>query len=762
MRHFALCVLVLGIGIALGCGKKPAPAPAGGGGDGGGGPPDDPAAARNALFAKLKSNNQEAKRNAAEDLSWLAEDDAEVLPALVELLKDKGTAGAGRTLANQINSTREAAAFTLLRCGKKGESVLKEKGLPVLRDGLNDPSAVVREHTAYTVGQLGVIGKPLAPDVQKLCTDKDANIRGVAFDTLRIIGVADPVAMSKLLKHDNEEVVRLAAELIALIPEMPEAAVAPLTEALASENSNVRAAAAEGLAIAGPKAAPAAQLLADTIRKSYPAEYDPKTAQLAGPEAAYWKALGRAGESAVGPTAKLLEHTNVLVRSLAARTLGEIGPPAKSATEALKKALGDRFVNVAVEAAVALCRLGEGKDDAVNLVKRALDAPNEGVAAAAIEGITRMGKAGKPLVPLALAKLTDLNPNTRYAAVWLVGRLDPTEATKAAAEVGKLATDAEPEIRRMVAWVLEKLGPGAAPAAEALGKALPDEKEVDIRDQYVEALVAMGPGAKPALPGLLPLVSEKGLPVQLRVKAANAVAVADPASPEVAGAIVKAAADGDQTVRAGAAAALGKLDPLPPDALNTLVKMAKGDGKNAPRVAALRAMAAAGPRAKPAKAELDAIANGPQPGLALWAKVALAAIDGDVGKSASVVRAALNEKNAPARSAAAESLLLVGPKLDDLPALMKLLKDVSGTTKAAAATAVGLLGAPAKDAVPHLVRLLDDREAEVRVAAADALGRIGPDSLPALPKLKELTRDRFDTSGTRLAAQRAIERIEKK
>src|SRR5262249_14126863 len=139
MRHFAFVLLLLGLSFTIGCGKKSAPRPAnnGGGDGGGGGGAPDPAAERNALVAKLKSNNQEVKRNAAEDLSWLAEDDAEVLSVLVELLKDKGTAGAGRTLTNQINSTREAAAFTLLRCGKKGRAILNEKGLPVLREGLS-------------------------------------------------------------------------------------------------------------------------------------------------------------------------------------------------------------------------------------------------------------------------------------------------------------------------------------------------------------------------------------------------------------------------------------------------------------------------------------------------------------------------------------------------------------------------------------------------------------------------------------------------
>ena len=303
---------------------------------------------------------------------------------------------------------------------------------------------------------------------------------------------------------------------------------------------------------------------------------------------------------------------------IAARTLGDIGPPAKAAKDALKKALADPITNVAVEAAVTLCKLGEATDDAVARVKLAIDAPADTVAGLAIEGISRMGDAGKPLVPLALAKMGDANPNTRAAAVGLVALLPPAEATKAAAEVGKRATDEFPEIRRYAGRVLEQIGPAGAPAADALGKALKTEKEDDIRAQFVEALVAMGPGAKPALPGLLPLVAEKGLTTALRAKAAVAVAVADPTSPEVSAALVKAAGDPELDIRAAVADALGRLDPLPPAALDTLVRMAKTDAKNGPRVAALRALAAAGPRAKAASPDLDAIATGPQPGLALW------------------------------------------------------------------------------------------------------------------------------------------------
>jgi HEAT repeat protein len=759
MRHTALlALLVLLFALAAGCGKKAAP-PADGGGGGPGvavqpATPPDPAAARNKQLAYLKSNNQKTRTDAIEELSWLAEEDPAVMPALVEMLRDKGTTGAGRTLANQVNSTREAAALAILKC-TNGEKFMKEKGLPVLKEGLSDPSPVIREHTAYTIGQLGAIAKPLAPDVQKLCTDPDENVRGVAFDTLRVTGVADPVALAKLLKDKREDVVRLAAELIPFVTEMPAEAVPPLMDALTGDNSNIHAAAAEGLAAAGPKAAPAAQALADAVKKAYPAEYDPKTARLDGPEASFWKALGRIGEPAVAPTAKLLEHSNMLVRSLAARTLGEIGPAAKGAKDALKKALTDMTVNVAVEAAIALVKLGESPQDALDLMKRAIDAPNEGVAGYAIEAIPRLGDSGKPLVPLAIAKMSDANPNTRAAAIWLVGQLPPAEATKYAAEVGKQATDELAEIRRFAGRILAQIGPAGSPAAEAVGKALAVEKEEDARDQFVEALIAMGPGAKPALPGLLPLVAAKGLPTLLRAKATDAAAIADPASPEVAAALVKAAADDELNVRVAAAEAIGKLNPLPPNALNTLVQLAKSDPKNGPRVAALRAMAQAGPKAKAAAPELDAIANGPQPGLAMWAKVARAAVDGNIASAAPAIRKGLNDRNVQVRAAATEALLLLPSQPDDLPHLLRLLKDVNGPTRASAATGVGRFGAAAKDAVPELRRLLDDREVEVRIAAADALGLIDSAAQPAVRKLKEL---RFDPQ-VKFAAQRALDKI---
>jgi len=714
--------------------------------------------ARTRLLTQLKIPSEKGRLDAVEELSAWAETDAPTVDALIAFLSDESTAGAGKTHPTRITSTREAAARALSLAGPRGEAALREKGFATLRKGLTDPRPAIREHTAHTIGLLGAVARPLSSDVMKLCTDTDPHVRGVAFDALRSIGVTDVAGFVLLLNHENGEVGRLASEFVPAFDAVPESAIQALVSALKNDSEPIRIAAAEGLAISRANSPAAMESLAEVIRKSYPAEYDPDAMVVLGPEMAYWRALAKIGEPGLNATAELLGHSNALVRALAARTLGELR--AKSAVPKLKEALKDRYGFVAVEAACALSRMEEATDDAVDLVKRALDAPNN-VAETAIEAIPRMGTAGKPLVGVALAKLTSDNPYARHAAIGLVGTLPPEDGMKHAAELGRLTADEHTEIRARAAFVIEKLGPAGSAAAEALAMALTTEKDESLRDRYVDALIAMGPGAKTALPALLPLASDQGLPVGRRERVIAAIAAADPSSAEVAKTLLAVAADPDPSLRAAAATALGRLDPIPPEATAKLAALAKSDKRTDPRAAALRALARAGPRAQSVREEIAAIAAGRiQDGLALLAKIAIAAMDGDLAGSAAVVRAGLTDKKADLRAAAVRALLDIGPKKEDLPALLKLVRDRDGTTREAAVLCLGKLGSVAVDGLPHFVKLLtEDAVAEVRIAAATALGEIGPAAQSAIPKLRQAVRDdRIAES----AARKALEKLGEK
>jgi HEAT repeat protein len=233
--------LTLAVILAVGCSKKHEPDPTATSSPAAAapGPASAPTVApqetideaRSRLLKQLTSTG-DRRLDAVEELSVWAETDPATVDALIALLKDKTTAGSGKTHPMRITSTREAAARALSLAGPKGEAALKEKGFAALREGLNDPQPAVREHTAYTIGLLGPVARPLSADVMTLCTHPDSNVRGRAFDALRSIGVVDVAGFVRLLNHENTAIAELAAELVSGLPDVPDAAVPPLIDAL--------------------------------------------------------------------------------------------------------------------------------------------------------------------------------------------------------------------------------------------------------------------------------------------------------------------------------------------------------------------------------------------------------------------------------------------------------------------------------------------------------------------------------------------------
>ena len=753
-------LLAAAFAAAVGCGKKPAPAPI-----------DDPAPAppaaaepeRDRLLTTFKTKRGDPQRKAGDDLAALAESDPAVVDGLVELLRDRTTNGAGTTHPQRVGSTREAAALLLVRCGPKGEAALKDRGLAFLREGLIDKDAAVREHTAYTLGLLGAAAKPVAPSLQRLCSDPDAKVAAVAFDAVANVGVADVAAFVPLLTSENETTKRRAAEIVGVLPEVPGDAVPTLARALGDTDPYIRAAAASGIAAANGKGVTAktAEAVGAAIQTAFPQKADLESAfRLDAPEFALWPALRSCGKHAVKPAADLLAHGNPIVRQLAARILGEIGPDAKEAAEALRRALTDEFNNVALEAGGALVRVGGGADEVDPLIRAGLASLNRGVAAEAIGAVARMGPAGAKHHAEVLGKLDSPLPDARFAALGFVRTLPPAERVKHLTAIGKALGDEQPLIRGRAAWLLEDLGPAAAPAAGAARDALSKEAEPGVQEQLVNTLAAMGPGAKGAVGALLPLIADRAAGSAFREKVILTAVALDPASPEVAGAVKRATDSKDVVVRCAAARALGTLNPFPPDAAATLAKMARSDAEAVGRVAALRGLVAAGPRAKAVRADVAHVAEKGMPGTDVWAKVALAALDGDVTKAAGTIRESLGSRGVAARAAAAEALLLVGPSASDVPALVRVLRDPTPAGKAAAAAALGRLGPAAKEAVPKLVPLITDGESEVRVAAADAAAAIGlPAAAPAVPRLRTALTDFPNDPPTVAAALRALSRL---
>ena len=487
------------------------------------------------------------------------------------------------------------------------------------------------------------------------------------------------------------------------------------------------------------------EALAEAIKKSYPAEYDPETLIVLGPEMAYWRALGQIVRQAVTPLVALLAHGNAVVRGLAAQTLGELDAVAKPAAAKLKEALKDRFGFVAVEAACALCRIGEGKEEAVELVKRAIDAPNN-VAQTAIDAIARMGEAGKPLVEPALKKLGDKeNPYARFAAIGLVGTLPPAEAPRSRPmwESSRPTTSATSALEPRSCW--NSSASRCARAAEALGKALATEMDEAIRDQFVDALIAMGPGAKPALPALLPLAAD-----------ANA-----------AGGTTREDHRGHSRGRSGFEGSgrcarcgggrrrISRSAPPRPWQWGNSIPFHREPSPSwlhSPRrtrepIRVPRPFAH-WPRPAPCQERPQRDRADGQCQTAGWAGAPGQDCHRRDGWRRDEGRRPRSARGSPTRSPTsgprrwARSSISVRNR-SDLPALTKLLKDRDETTREAAVRCLGRLGPAARERVPVLGKMLaNDMSAPVRIAAAIALGEIGPTARSAIPRL---SRPRFAT-----------------
>src|SRR5262249_7279828 len=87
------------------------------------------------------------------------------------------------------------------------------------------------------------------------------------------------------------------------------------------------------------------------------------------------------------------------------------------------------------------------------------------------------------------------------------------------------------------------------------------------------------------------------------------------------------------------------------------------------------------------------------------------------------------------------------PKKDDVPALIKALKNKSPKVRISAAEDLGHIGAvkasDAKDAIPPLFDLMKkDKNADVRKAAVAALGKMDPDPTEAVPAFMDALKDK--------------------
>ena len=270
-----------------------------------------------------------------------------------------------------------------------------------------------------------------------------------------------------------------------------------------------------------------------------------------------------------------LQDTDSDVRSIAAVTLGEIGPEAEDAVPILIKLLQDQDAEgfVRANAATALGKIGEGASKAVPALINALRDQDKYVRKDAAEALEKIGtprtiKTVKdryrvviPLgwtgsedeVPALIQALQNENKDVRVNAVVTLGQIESEDVVPVLIEA---LQDQDEWVRVNAAWTLGQRGKSASKAVPILIKALQDQDEW-VRYHAAMALGEIGESASKAVPALINALQDQD--EWVRASAAMALGEIGESASKAVPALINALQDQDKYVRRYATGALGKI-----------------------------------------------------------------------------------------------------------------------------------------------------------------------------------------------------------
>ncbi|PHS13754.1 MAG: hypothetical protein COA78_06605 [Blastopirellula sp.] len=544
---------------------------------------------------KQLSADGEAAIVAADELAKYPGDADHAVPALIKALSSKDAElrwHAARTLSEyEVDAAPAAAALT---------------------KALADDNAKVRAYSAYALGQMGDAGLVAVPELIKLIGSKDVLVRRAALRAIDNLDTDQDVTLPLLVKvlEDAEPSV-----IIPVLHELAEAGIDSLPRLItALDNEKACYWACLVIAEMGPDAAPAVPALIKVLKHSEP--YTRVQALIALGE------IGPAASTAADAVSQLLANNDsTAVQYGAAFALGSMGD--KSAIGALKKSAqsDDPFLKMISTWAIAMLN----KDDKVAVRKAAkvlvlnLKHEQANVRAAAARCLVRLEAPQRIVAPMMIEAFNDGDPtvtaNMRAAIVAYGAKSVPRvlialekeelrlHALDILRQLGSAAKDAVPALTKMVSdddaevqsatlKALAAIGPDAAPATGAIAKLLASDSE-DLQQDALFALGSIGEGAAGAAKSILPLLSSE---IEFtKVAAGWALAQIASSNADMAEAAVPALiaglSDSNELVRAESAAALGLFGKHASSAAGAL-KTAVKDNHAEVRAAARKALKA--------------------------------------------------------------------------------------------------------------------------------------------------------------------------
>ena len=455
------------------------------------GQPAKPAVA--ALAELLKDADETVRRQAVKAVMSIRPGPQVTVPLCIKLLEDSDP-GVRMRILSAIAEAGPKAVPGLVAALQNDQAaywaclVLREIGVdakdavPALVEKLQDPRPEIRREAILALAAMDEAASAAAGQIAAALSDR--HTCPAATYALGRIGriPADAEAQIRANVQSGDKMLSTTS-LWALARVHPEdkqlrrQATEQLIERLKDPDPFVRVAAARALA-----ALPPAPEITAPIWQQALQDADETTVHHA------LDALAALGAPAVPRLIDALKYPNVRIHVV--YVLGQIGPAAAPATEALAKLIGDSNPEVAQEAVLALAKIGPGAKAAVPGLAALLQSGDESNAHAAAYALGKIGPEAAAAEAALSSALNSADASLALVSAWALTQIRPASAELAAQTVPVLISGLSaplPAARQGAAEALGRLGPLAKDATAALRQASGDQEQA-VREAASEAL----------------------------------------------------------------------------------------------------------------------------------------------------------------------------------------------------------------------------------------------------------------------------------
>jgi HEAT repeat protein len=559
------------------------------------------------LIRALKHADERRRAEAAVDLGEMGAQARAAVPALRRALRD----------ANLYVRLYAAAALLRIDPGRRDElgvilhllrdrdadlraatvCVLAEQPqavqrvVPVLAEALlGEKDEKVRGEAAHALGALGpgslAQSKAIKALIRAVEKGPEASVRIQAIVALRRFSAAARAALPALGTALADRDRSVAEEAITALARFGPAAVPVIERALARSALAQREGVFNLITELGPRAASLAPVLTRLLRHPEPV----LRCHVAGALLAVDPdGLGR---NAVAVLAGLAErdgpdHTG----GLAIVNLGHPGAPLRYTVPALIRLLAHQGPKRRRHAAFMLGDIGPGASDAVEALEKAMKEDDANRLRAA-QALVRIGYPGKAVGTLIRALVQEDRNGSRGYALQILAEAGPS-AREAAPLLRRALRDRASRHRARTAlalWRVERPIPGDLIVADPRQQSLTvlidmlDDPKEGVRDEAMAALAEIGPEGAPVVPALVRILKRKDH--WHRRRAAQTLGALGVGARQAEPALRRALKDEQPRVRLEAAVAVGRIDPHHPLVVPALLEIAQNCPDLAEEVAA--------------------------------------------------------------------------------------------------------------------------------------------------------------------------------